>query len=232
MIDREDCIKLEQVLGDSNELLELLKKLEKTDPRTEEYKRLEKQFDELLEQTNKVHKELDKKPEVKQFMSELNLRDIEPERQQILDLRTQLTKPEPAVEKKEPLKQQAVDVIALAALVNREQPIMKGSKAELQVAKMVKDENLKNITDISMGQKPDYMGGTKLGLGTGQRFHGVLGEIKEALHLLRGNLDTKNVKIANLGKITDVMAKVLNYVSAQNQSRNNFNPSLNPKSKT
>lgn len=224
MLDREDCIKLDQILRDSNTLLALLEKLQTLDPRSEEYQRLVKEFDELFDKTNEEHRELDKKSDVKKFMSELNLRDVEPEREQILAFTSELEKPLQLVEKKEPEKQKELDILAITDFVNREQPIMKGTKTELLVAKNIKDENLRNIKEIGMGQKPDYMGGTKLSLGTGQRFHGVLGEIKESMQLLRGNLDTKNMNIMDLAKVTDAMAKVLTFVGAQNQSRNNFNP--------
>ena len=89
MIDTKDARLLDLYLNNADKFLMLLRQLaeeEKLNPNSQKCKDLKKEFVEQYEQTKTAQLELDKKPEVKKFVNELDLRDVEPEREQLLNL--------------------------------------------------------------------------------------------------------------------------------------------------
>lgn len=249
MIDREDAEKLELVLRNSEQLLDLMSKMSVIDRKSLEYNYLEKDVTQLYQQTKNELIELAQKPEVQQFMDELNDEDVASERNELIYGRGEFLlidhidkeikkDPNMTPEEKNDLGKKVAaefskinkfaDKQNLAVLKKNVDSLVSGSKmdkSKLEGAIAYMD-NLEKIRNIAMGDSPDYMGSTKLGLGTGQRFQGVLGEVSASMELLRSSLDTDNDKNAYFAKSTAISAKpILNFVSAANQNRNNFNPS-------
>lgn len=248
MLGTEDCIKLDEVLKDSNRLLKLLEKMAELDPRSEEFHALSKEFDKLYEKSNEQHHELDAKPEVRQFMEELELRDFDLEHSRLQNARAEYAlvnhfqialKLEPKISQKakqELTKQMDAAFNSVDDFADEEQLAdMQAKIDDLMDANGVDNQHIRGVVadmtnqesqrEITMGQRSDYMGTTKMGLGTGQRFHGVLGEVKESMQLLRDNLDTDNDRNAYFAKITSINGThIISSVADQNQSRNMFDP--------
>lgn len=249
MIDREDSEKLELVLKKSEQLLDLMVDMSTIDRKSLEYNHLEKNVDQLYQQTKGELEQLNQKPEVQQFMDELNVKDVAHERNELIYSRGEFLLIDHIDEKiKEDVNMTPDEKNDLGKKVTAEfskinkfadkrnlTDLKKNVQSHVSKSKMDKStlksaiadmDNLERIRDIAMGDSPDYMGSTKIGLGTGQRFQGVLGEVSASMELLRSSLDTDNDKNAYFAKSTAISAKpILNFVSVANQNRNNFNPS-------
>ena len=252
MLGTEDCIRLDEMLKDTNKLLKLLEKMAELDPRSEEYQKLRKEFDELYEKSNEEHRELDAKKDVKQFMEELELRDFDLELNRLQNARVEYElvnhvqgsiKTDPNINdiaKMELAKQIDTAFNAVKDFANEDELVRMREELERlmdsyeineqSVRAAVQDiSNQGVLREITMGQRPDYMGTTKMGLGTGQRFHGVLGEVKGSMQLLRDNLDTDNDRNAYFAKMTSINGThIISSVATQNQFRNKFNPKPTP----
>jgi len=249
-LDYEEATQFEEFLDEykngSGNLLALLEQLSNLDPRSEKFKKLQALFDKLFLKIKEKTQELEGKQKIKQFVEELDLSDVEQECRGMANARAEYVilttlqgaiKTDPNIsdiEKKRLAKQcdiefekvtdfsDAEQLEAMRTNLETELAAQGGDNADIEAA-LADITNQEAIREIALGQRVDYMGSTKHGLGTHQKFHGILGEIGASMQLLRDNLDTDNDKNSYMAKITDHNANHL-VTSLRTQNQPNLPP--------